>query len=171
MASRGLYIITGRCLEGVRVKGYVVKHIETGECKVISKADTEYLAQSKQIINCTGQVYEGKVVLKGTKCKLVDLPNYDLQGKLIQKDKSADNKNVPLLSIKARIVDGKNTIGYVIYGLTMSGESMEKKIERDKVLVLAREGKISNARVQMFNNKPLLRGVKCELAQLPVVRV
>lgn len=171
MEVKGEYVILGRCLNGVRVNAYVIKHTGTGVVSIVSKKETEYMAEKKQIINCTGQVYGGKILLKGTNCKLVDLPNYDLNGQLITKDKDISNKEIADLKIVARIVTGKNTVGYVIYKLDSNGNVDKRSIEREKVLVLAREGKIVNARVQMFNSKPLLRGVKCELAQLPVVRV
>ena len=166
-----LLTLIGRCLNGVKVVGYVIMDKNTKIVRVISKEETDYLVMNKAVDNCIGQIYEGKVLLKGLNCKLIDLPNYGLDGRLITKEISQTEKNQAYLSITARIMKGKSTIGYVIYGLGNSGEAMEKNIEREKVLTLAQEGKLTNARAQKFNNKLLLRGVNCELAQLPVVRV
>lgn len=165
----GYHKIIGRCTAGVRVKAYVLLNVHTNEHKVVDKDIVYKMALNKRIINCYAQEYAGKVVLKGTKGKIVDLPVYNMDGTpLVSKKK--ENKNTDWF-IKSRIVYGKSTIGYIVSHTDIYGNTVNKKIDRDKLIGLAREGKIANARVQRLNDKFLLRGVSCELSQLPVVRV
>ena len=167
----GPYKIIGRYTEGVKVIGYALQNADTGEVGVINKQIVEQLALSKAIMNCSGQFYDDKVVLKGINCKLVNLPNCTADGRIVSKEKELiSNKQEPLY-INARIVDGKNIVGYRLFRLNDNGDKVEKNIERDKVLQLARSGLIANARVQRSNDKLLLRGVKCDLAQLPMMRL
>lgn len=166
-----IYKIIGRCLNGVRVEGYVVQDMVNGATTVLNKLETEDLVMRKLVKNCTGQLYNGKVILKGVNCKLVDLPNFTLDGKPIQKKDKTKERKVPSIRIVARIVKGKNTLGYVLYRTDSKGRIQEAKVERSKVIKMAREGKIANARAQRSNDTYVLRGVDCELAQLPVFKI
>lgn len=162
------YQVIGRCPVGVRVKAYVLKNVHNGEVQVIDKDTVYRMAMQKRIVNCSAQEYDGKIVFKGIKFKLTDLPNYNIDGTLQVRDRK-QNKHEDLV-ISSRIVLGKNTIGYILSRRDTSGNIQRAKVTREKVIELAREGKITNARVQRLNNKFLLRGVSCELSQLPVVR-
>lgn len=173
--------IVGRCTSGVKVDGYVVKSIIDGTTKILSKEYVEQLALSKQINNCTAQIYDGKVYMKGVNCKLSELPTYTLDGQPYIKSKknnirtqqtnnSTDIKwNTMRIRIVGRIVSGKSVIGYNVEIRTPQGITYER-IEKGELLKLARDGHIDNARVQKFNNGLVLRGYECDLAKLPVIK-
>ena len=152
------YSIIARYMDGVRVIGYMLEDTNGGHVRM-SKQAVEKLALNKQIINCTAQRYDNGVVLKGIGCKISQLKNICLSCK---ESKKVDKRG----EIVKRVINGKNTIGYVI--LTYNGDS--KTISRDKTLEFARNGAFKNARAQMSKNEILLRGVNCELAKLPIVR-
>ena len=168
MSNIDMYKVIGRCLNGVKVLKYVLMNTSTNSINIVSKEQMEHLVINKRVVNCIGQYYCGKIIIKGIDCKLNQLPNYTLDGKLIDKKSSDKAKLEPNLYIKSRMVKGRKTIGYVV-GLV--GQDIEYKVEKNKVIHLARQGKVYNARVQKLNDKSLLRGVNCELSHLPVIQV
>lgn len=169
MAREYKYIVIGRYAEGVNVLGYVLQDTITGQTNLMPRSTVEELAMNKFIGNISAQIYGGKVILKGLNCKLSSLPNYDSNGNIVTKqDKKCQTSEE--LKLSARILSGKTTIGYVISVLNNGVECNKKKISREDTMKLARKGLISNARVQMSNGKPVLRGVSCELAKLPSLR-
>lgn len=157
------YCIIGRYMDGVRVIGYEMESVD-GQRDRMTKRQVEELALNKQVINCTAQKYinpktnEETIVLKGVGCKLSSLPYISLN-----KNKGKVDKRGLIIE---RIVDGKNTLGYVVE--LHSGEV--KNITREQTMMLARKGSLKNARAQMSRGELLLRGVKCDLAKLPVIR-
>lgn len=164
------YRVIGRCMNGVHAVGYVLQSLNSQQNSIVAKSVVDELALNRSIVNVTGQVYDGKVFLKGVKCKLIDLPNCTVDGKIITKDaRSIEDKNT--WNIIARIVNGKNIVGYRVAGVSTSGIEVEKNLSRDTIITLAKGGQIKNARVQMSNGKTLLRGNGCELAQLPSIRM
>lgn len=160
------YIAIGRYTEGVNVLGYVLKELSSGSTALVCRQEVENLAINRLVSNISAQIYGGKIIMKGLNCKLSELTNYDSTGNIISKQsKKLENKEDIVIS--ARIIEGKSTIGYVVTLRSNGIKCGEKRLSRDKVLELARNGYISNARVQMSNSKPVLRGVNCELAKLP----
>jgi len=157
------YYIIARYMDGVRVVGYEVESVE-GHRDRMTKRQVEELALNKQIINCTAQKYTNPkknketVVLKGVGCKLSDLPTIRLN----KKSGEIDKRGV----IVARIVDGKNTVSYAIR--KYNGEITS--VSRDNTMLLARKGALKNARAQRSKGELLMRGVKCDLAKLPIVK-
>ena len=155
------YNIIGRYMDGVRVVGYELESTD-GERLRLPKKVVEELALNKQIINCTAQKYtnpntgELTVVLKGVDCKLSSLPYVSMK----KSKKKIDKRGV----IVERLVEGKNTVGYVVQ--LHNGE--RKSFRREQIMELARKGSLKNARAQMFKGQLLLRGVDCELAKLPI---
>lgn len=159
------YMVIGRYTEGVNILGYMVQDMITGNAGICDRKHVEMMALNKTIENVTAQVYNGKVIMKGLNCKLSELPKYDKNGNLIvaaQKQPAVTEEII----ITDRIGDGKTITGYVVALINNGVKCSEARLSRDKVMELARDGKIANARVQMSNGKPVLRGVKCELAKL-----
>ena len=163
------YTIVGRYLDGVNVLGYAIQNKNTNDIKLLDRVIVEQMALSKEIDNVSAQIYNGKVLLKGKNCKLSTLPNYDSDGSLHRKDEIQLEDNEELV-VTARITQGKSTTGYII-SLRRNGEYIDKKsITREGLMRVAKEGYISNVRVQLSNKKPVLRGMNCELAKLPIYR-
>lgn len=163
------YTVVGRCMHGVNVIGYMLKDMNTEEIKPFRKRDVEQLAKNKQLENVKMQMYNGNVLLKGRDCKLSSLPNYTMDGELANQ-KSVELESNEELRVVARIMTNKNITGYVI-SLTRDGEEVERKsISRDSMIQLAKEGCVSNIKMQYYNEVPILRGNHCDIAKLPIIR-
>lgn len=162
------YKVVARYMDGVKVIGYGLVD-NAGNKHLLPKDVVENLALSKNIVNCTAQRYKNVIVMKGTNCKLTQLPVIEANsGKVRGADEAARKKVIKnQVTLVGRIINGKATIGYVV----RTPDSNEKKISRDKVLTLARQGKVSNARAQLYGDKLILRGVGLELTQLPVSKI
>lgn len=162
-----MYRIVGRYMSGVKVLGYYLIDTELGTGKSVTKSDTEKLALSKQIINCTAQRYQGKILLKGVNIKLNTLPVVDVsKTQKLSAETPIKKPEKPGYAILARILEQKHVVGYVLID-----EKHEKRhISRDKTIELASKGLVHNARVQMYHATPVLRGVGCDLSSLPGIR-
>ena len=169
-AKRTQYQIVGRYMSGKEVTGYHLQSIETGKSGKFSRDQVAFLIGREQITNCTAQIYQDKVLLRGKGMSLEDLPiqyedgttkNTEQLGKIA---KGADASQVmEKFIVVGAIKSGRNTVGYIIQN---AGCGI-KRIKRQQVIELAQQGKIANARVQMYQGKALLRGVGCNLDELP----
>lgn len=174
MANRTMYTIVGRYMDGKEVTGYHLQSIETGKAGKYTKEQVIYLVGRDQITNCTGQIYQDKVILRGNGMSLDNLPvqfesgkikNTEQQGK-IRRNEHIGQTMEKLLIIGA-IKRGKFTVGYVL----RNAGGATKDISRDDLIKLAQEGKIGNARVQNYDGKILLRGINCNLDTLPIKQI
>ena len=169
-AKRTEYQIVGRYMSGKEVTGYHLQSIESGKSGRYTKDQVVFLVGRDQVTNCTGQIYQDKVLLRGKGMSLEDLPvqyedgdtrNMEQLGKI---RKGTDvSSAMEQFMIVGTIKSGRNTVGYVIQN---AGCGI-KKIKRQQVIELASQGKIGNARVQNYNGNVLLRGVGCSLDELP----
>ena len=169
-AKRTEYQIVGRYMSGKEVVGYHLQSIDTGKSGRYTKEQVCWLVGRDQITNCTGQIYQDKVLLRGKGMSLEDLPvqyddgdtrNMEQLGK-IRRGTSVPNAMEQFM-IVGTIKSGRNTVGYVVQN---AGCGI-KKLKRQQVIELASAGKIGNARVQNYNGNVLLRGVGCNLDELP----
>jgi len=175
MAKATEYAIVGRYMDGKEVTGYHLQNAESGKNQRFSREQVAFMVGRKQITNCSGQIYQDKLILRGVGISLDDLPvQQESTGELsrtdnigkVRKGTSAEDAMNQYI-IVASIVNGRDTLGYVI----QNAGGATAQINRDKLLALAKESKIGNARVQMYNGKYLLRGVGCNLNELPVIGV
>lgn len=171
MANKIEYQIVGRYMDGPEVTGYHLQSIETGKSGRYSNEQVYYLVGREQVTNCTGQIYQDKVLLRGKGISLNDLPvinedgnikNTDNIGK-VRRGTSATDAINQFMIVKL-IKQGRNTVGYVI----QNAGGGTKKVNRQQILGLAQQGKIGNARVQNYQGKILLRGVNVNLDELPI---
>lgn len=169
-AKRVEYQIVGRYMNGKEVTAYHLLSLETGKAGKFTKEQVAFLVGRDQVTNCSGQIYQDKVLLRGVGMSLEDLPvqyeNGDLAktaniGHIRRGTSTADAMTQVLLA--GVIVDGRSAVGYVIQN---SGGG-QTKVSREQLLSMARAGKVGNARVQMYQGKPILKGVNCDLKQLP----
>ena len=65
--------------------------------------------------------------------------------------------------IVGTLKSGRNTVGYMVQNAGCG----TKRLSRADVIKLAKQGRIGNARVQQYQGRDLLRGVDCNLDQLP----
>lgn len=169
-AKRVEYQIVGRYMNGKEVTAYHLLSLETSKAGKFTKEQVAFLVGRDQVTNCSGQIYQDKVLLRGVDMSLEDLPvqyeNGDLTktaniGHVRRGTSTADAMTQVLLA--GVIVDGRSAVGYVIQN---SGGG-KTKVSREQLLSMARAGKVGNARVQMYQGKPILKGVNCDLKQLP----
>lgn len=169
-AKRTEYQIVGRYMDGKEVTAYHLQSIETGKAGRYSREQVAYLVGRDQITNCVGQIYQDKLLLRGKGMSLEDLPVQQENGTLSRTDNigkvrrgtSASDAMEQFL-IVGTIKSGRNTVGYVIQN---AGCGL-KRVKRQQVIELAKDGKIGNARVQNYQGNELLRGVGCNLDELP----
>lgn len=174
MAARASYQIVGRYMDGSEVTGYHLMDIGTGKNRRYSKEQVAFLVGKGQVTNCSGQIYQDKLLLRGVGMSLEDLPVHqegkgmtrtDSIGK-VRKGTTAAEAMTQMM-IVGTIKNGRETIGYVLQN---SGGAV-RKFRRDDILKLAADGRIGNARVQNYNGRVLLRGVGVNLDELPVENV
>lgn len=169
-ARRTEYQIVGRYMNGKEVTAYHLQSIDTGKSGRYSREQVAYLVGRDQVTNCVGQVYQDKLLLRGKGMSLEDLPVQQEDGALknterlgkVKRGTAAANAMEQFL-IVGTIKSGRNTVGYVIQN---AGCGI-KKVNRKQVIELAANGKIGNARVQKYQDNILLRGVGCNLDELP----
>ena len=170
-AKRTEYQIVGRYMNGKEVTAYHLQSIETGKAGRFSREQVAYLVGRDQITNCVGQIYQDKLLLRGKGMSLEDLPVQQEDGELkrtdnigkVRRGTSASDAMEQFL-IVGTIRSGRNTVGYVIQN---AGCGI-KRVKRQQVIELAKAGRIGNARVQTYQGRELLRGVGCNLDELPV---
>lgn len=169
------YSVVGRYMRGSTVSGY---HLvgDDGSQAQVTKNQLIRLVDQGFVGNCRVQMCNDSPLLRGKGIKLNDLPVYD-ENK--QKLKGAESINgvkprtndpnavFGQLVIKKRIMYGSSCIGYVVANVA----NIEKRLSRAKVIELAAERQIGNARIQRDNDKILLRGVGIALDKLPVIYV
>lgn len=172
MAQRTQYQIVGRYMDGKEVVAYHLQSLETGKAGRYTREQVCYLVGRDQVTNCTGQIYQDKVLLRGVNCALEDLPvqyengetrNMDRMGKVRRNETSQTSME------KVRIVgcsrQGHNIVGYML----SNAGGAQKMVPRETAIKMAEAGLIGNARVQSYNSQKILRGVGCDLNQLPTV--
>ena len=169
-AKRVEYQIVGRYMDGKEVTAYHLQSLENGKAGRYTKEQTIFLVGRGQVTNCEGQIYQDKVLLRGKGISLEDLPVQQENGDLsrttgvgkVRRGTAAGDAMTQVM-IVGSLVRGRNVLGYII----QNAGGGTTQIDRDKLLVLAREGRVGNARVQMYQGKPILKGVDCDLSALP----
>lgn len=180
------YRVTGRYMSGPSVEAY---HLvgDDGKQIVANRDRILFLIGHGQIENMRIQFSDGEAIIRGRGINLNTLPIYDLSKREFRGNsasQSAANTGVNTrtnnggatmgqYTIIKRIMAKNNCIGYVLRD--MSGK--EIKIQRQKALELAHSRLISNAVVNRFTPndgsapKIILRGVNCNLNELPIIAV
>ena len=166
------YAVIGRVTNGTSVLAYVVKDAQMpGKIYPMKKDVVEELALKKQIYNCSAQLYAGIVNMKGINCKLSRLPRYDMQcNRIPEKTKEEKpTKSKADLILVAKIQNGRSIIAYIIKKAE-DDTSNGKRISKQDVLKLARDGRLVNAKCQMNNDKLMLRAAPgYSLSELPTL--
>ena len=169
-AKRTQYQIVGRYMDGKEVTAYHLQSLETGKQGRYSREQVAYLVGREQVTNCTGQIYQDKLLLRGVGISLDSLPVQQEDGSLsrtgnvghVRRGTSNEDIMTQLIIVEL-VVHGRNTVGYVV----QNAGGGRTKIPREQLLKLAQEGRVGNARVQMYQGKPVLKGINCDLRELP----
>lgn len=160
------YKITARFMKGTEVIGYSLTD-NLGNNYNISKEETHKLALEERIINVKAQEWEGKIILKGVGEKLNELPVIDTEKGTVRKPRNRNKRQMIRTRIVARIFKGKSVVGYLL----QDEIGNEFPVRREEAMVLAKEGRVENARVQKNRGDTIIRGVGCDLAQLPTIKI
>lgn len=152
-----IYEIVGRITDKTSVHSYVLIDKTTKSSVIMEKDIVEQLALNKQIYNCNAQVYNNTVNLKGIKCKLSELPRYNLDGTLCDIIKQEANINEKNLKLIGKVQEGRNITDYII--IYIDNPDVTFKLDKQTVINLAKDGRIVNARAQMNCGEAMLRGV------------
>ena len=169
-AKRTEYQIVGRYMDGSEVVAYHLQSLEQGKSGRYTKDQVYYLVGRDQVTNCTGQIYQDKVLLRGKGISLDDLPikyedgetkNMEQVGR-IKRGTSAEQAMEQFM-IVGTVKSGRNTVGYTIQNVG----GATKDIDREQLIQLASDGKIGNARVQNSQGRTILRGINVNIDELP----
>lgn len=169
-AKRIEYQIVGRYMNGKEVTGYHLQSIDTGKSGKYTKEQVCFLVGRDQVTNCSAQLTADSIILRGNGISLNELPvqyedgttkNMEQLGRI--KHGASAQDAMAMFMLVGSIKQGRNTVGYVVQN---AGCGI-RKLKKQQVIELAQQGKIGNARVQMYQGKPLLRGVGCDLGDLP----
>jgi len=172
-AKRTEYALVGRYMSGKTVVGYHLQALETGKNGRYTNEQFAYLVGRDQVVNCSGQIYNDTVLYRGTNGTEINaLPVMQEDGSIsrtnnvghIRRDDTAQDVMNKLTFI-AKIKEGRNTVGYVV----QNNGGQQKSVSYNQAYELARSGKIGNARAQVYQGKPIIKGVNCDLNSLPIV--
>lgn len=165
------YKIIGRVMRGQTVLAYAVVDRHTNAKTLIAKNIAEEMALNKQFVNCFGQVYDNNINLKGIGCKLNQLPKYNEHGELIEIEEK-HKKRMNDLRLIGKIQQGRNVVAYVLEAVNKAAYPGEIKKSRQETLELARDGRIINAKCQIYEGKLMLRAANgYSLNNLKVMQV
>lgn len=107
------YKITGRYMNGREVTGYHMVDLKTGKARKYTREQVCFYAGAKQIENCTGSVYEDKVILRGVGIALEELPvkqegtpqiNEKTNNRNVGKTSISVNKDIIKISVEKNIL-------------------------------------------------------------------
>lgn len=172
--KRTMYQIVGRYMDGKEAVAYQLQSIDSDKSAQFTREQVCYLVGRDQVTNCEGQLYNGKVLLRGKGVNFDNLPTKQIDGEFknteslgrIRKDATAEQVMNQFMLI-GTMKQGNNTIGYIV----KNAGNATKRLSRAKILELAEQGRIGNARVQRYNGQLLLRGVNCNIDELPSEQV
>jgi len=172
MAARTMYQIVGRYMNGAEVTGYHLQSMDSGKNGRYTREQVVYLVGRDQVTNCSGQIYQDKVLLRGVGVSLEVLPVVqESSGEITRTEnigrvkKGTDAASaLTQFTIVGTIVSGRNTIGYTI----ANAGGATRDISKAQVIELIGAKKIGNARTQTYKGETLIRGVGCDISELPV---
>lgn len=159
------YEIIGRIPKGTHIAGYVLKDKTLNTMHTMDKGIVEQLALNKQIYNCTGQIYNNIVNIKGINCKLSKMPRFDWYGNRVCDVKIDTRQEEADLKLVGKVTTGRTVSDYIV--APISEPSKQMKIPKDMVVQLVQDGRIINAKCQFNGGEVMLRGINgTNLAQL-----
>lgn len=169
------YSVVGRYMTGSTVSGYHLLGDDDSQVSV-PKSRLIYLVGQGVVSNCRVQMFNNSPLLRGKGINLQYLPIYDETRKQMKntqdtngvKPKNSDPNSVfGQLTVLKRIMCGNACVGYLV----QNAAGVQKRLSRGKVIEMATERQIGNARAQKCNDGIILRGVGIELDKLPTIYV
>lgn len=149
-----------RIMDGVSVKAYELVDA-AGMTYRYTKEETEELALKGLIHGVKAQRCNGVVTIKGKDgFKIKDLETINIRQK-----EEVDMR--PTLVRKIKIENNREIVGYVLqnYDSSMDVRTLEGLVK------LAANDKIKNIRINKSGNKMIVRGVNCNLNDIPTIKM
>lgn len=164
------YSVVGRYMIGSKVSGYHIVGSD-GSNKQITKNQLIRLVYKGCISNCRVQMCNDYPILRGKGIDLGKLPTYNEANQQVKVGDSLINVGDPnkvfgQLIIKAKLIENGNIVGYMVEDIS----GTKKKLSTSRVLELALENQIGNAKISN-RDKPTLEGVGIDLSDLPEIHV
>lgn len=174
MAKAKEYSLVGRYMNGTTCVGYQLTDMEGGMARKVTREQMAFLVGAGRVVNCTGQINQDDVIIRGKGFDVRSLPVQQASGALkgtsgighVRRGTNAADAMSQVLAIGA-IVSGRNCVGYVM----KNAGGMVRGVSRQEVLKMAQAGRIGNMRVQNYQGKLLLRGNGLDLNTLPKMSV
>lgn len=164
--------LVGRYMNGNQVEGYQLVDDETRQARMVTRDQMLFLVGGQRVVNCRGQINGMEVLLRGKGFDMKDLPVLKSDGTLDTRNNAAATGRgltgadaamaMQRVIIVEAVVCGRRTVGYITQDTSGNREIMS----RNRVLFMAKNGLVGNARVQMNNGSVILRGVGCNLSGL-----
>lgn len=142
------YIVQSAIIENGEIVGYDVID-ESGNTKKLKLDDIFKIASLGQ-----------------TNCEVV-LDNQNKKHLLFNSKSEPNTDDEKIHSIECRIMSDGSLLGYKV----KSTDGKTRRLRPLKVWEMAANGKISNAKAIIVNNKPTLIGTEIKLAELPVLNM
>lgn len=178
---RNEYVVTGRYMDGTRVVGY---HLigTNGISRRYQREEFAFLVGAGKVKDCAGRINDQDVAEEGNNVQfwgtnglnIQALPQKSVQNPDEIRSVGRANPNVnpnqcQLVQLICKDDDMKVIVGYV----AVTSDGQKAMLKREKVLQMAKNNLIANARLQMANGKPILRSrdPKVKLTDLPRIQV
>lgn len=167
------YAVVGRVTTGTAVEGYIIIGRNNQSNKFfINKSEFEILALSKKVYNCTAQVYNDYVILKGINCKISKLPRYTRECVPIIEPKPVKPVNQATIKLEYKVRNGREVIGYIVKEKLPNGEIVTVYKNRDDIVKAAADNKVFGVKCQSNAGRFILRAVDgYSLNQIPEMTI
>ena len=181
------YRVTGRYMTGSTVSAYHLVGCD-GSQIIANKDRIIYMIGKGLIENMRLQVSGDEMIIRGKGINLNNLPVFDTNKGDFRSNQGIKNPNTlggnnrrnngvnPMgqLTLIKRIMYKQSCLGYIV----VDHLGVERKLSRDRVVELAAQHLLSNAVVQKYsqresngNTQLILRGMGCDIRNLPIVTV
>ena len=170
-SKRTMYQIVGRYMNGREAVAYHLQSIDKDKSGRYTREQVCFLVGRDQITNCEAQLYSGKVLLRGKGVSFDGLPSKQINGEFkntealgrVKKDTTVENA-MAQFTLVGVLKQGNQIVGYTI----KNAGNATKRISRQKLIELASDDRIGNAKIQNRDGKQYLLGINCNLRELPV---
>lgn len=164
------YAIVGRVTTGTSVEGYIIIERNESIKKFISKREFEILALSKKVYNCSAQLYNNEVNLKGINCKISKLPRYTRDCVEIKEHKEKPRTNIITIKLLCKVREGREVIGYIVSEILPDGKVIKHYRDRNYIIKAAAASRVYMVKCQSNAGRTILRAMEgFSLSELPEI--
>ena len=140
MAARTNYQIVGRYMDGSEVTGYHLMDISTGKNRRYSREQLAFLVGKGQVTNCSGQIYQDKLLLRGVGFEnerhMIGIENEDLRITVTQIAGILARRIVSWVTLNDGLSKGE------LYGMIRFGSCTEVVVPKNVELLVKKGDKV-----------------------------